>query len=172
MLFRRTSYTVERNLCRNCALSIGRDYQSSTLLQGWWGIISLVVNIGTIINNTTELRRADKMAQPIGVSTSLNAGLPVLRRGKSIMGLIAIASVLAFGINRAMQPDPLPLEVGSCLKNLDNNVEIVSCASPHDGVVVQEVVNDSDCPDRSDGTFELETGGYLCVDEVTADGSN
>ena len=55
MLYRRRIWRVEGTVCRDCGRSVGRDWQSRTLIAGWWGMISLFVNSYYVLANTVEL---------------------------------------------------------------------------------------------------------------------
>ena len=71
MLFVRSLKSNDGTFCRDCAQSLGRERQSLTLLTGWWGYISVIVNWGAVGRNVIGLRRAAKLGEPVGGNPSL-----------------------------------------------------------------------------------------------------
>ena len=63
-LFAARMYTVEFEMCSSCSIALGRSAQNRTLLTGWWGVISILRNIGVVFNNAQALQAALKMPQP------------------------------------------------------------------------------------------------------------
>lgn len=97
---------VKQALCRECARRELRRYTARTLVQGWWGVLSLlVVNPLTILLNVSGMARARLMEAP-HLSTSLfgDAEAPreshddrtgmLLPVGVGLMCLFAVAGVV------------------------------------------------------------------------------
>jgi len=58
-------FQIEPTLCRECAIRTLRSYTLRTLVQGWWGLISLfVANPATILLNLWNLTKAYRMDRP------------------------------------------------------------------------------------------------------------
>ena len=98
-LVQRSVYVVEGNFCKACALSIGRDSQSKTLLTGWWGVISMVTNVGYIWNNSVNLNRANRMNGPVnsGGIWDESDNLSVFRRPVTWVGIGIIVGLILWG---------------------------------------------------------------------------
>jgi hypothetical protein len=65
MLFQMRMIQVEPVLCRECAKSMLLEYTGKTLVQGWWGPISLfVANPATIVMNLLNILKAQRMPRP------------------------------------------------------------------------------------------------------------
>jgi hypothetical protein len=69
-------------LCRDCAIALFREKQDDTLLTGWWGMASLVINTGTIIYNLAQRRFMAKMPAPVRPAgrIPMHIGRPVFLR--------------------------------------------------------------------------------------------
>jgi hypothetical protein len=65
MVTRMKVIQVEPVLCRECATKLLVDFTKRTLVQGWWGPISLfVANPATILLNLLNLVKARRMPPP------------------------------------------------------------------------------------------------------------
>lgn len=124
--------------CPSCAQSIGRRAQSRTLLTGWFGLISAVVNVGTVVKNSSELWRArSRPATPRQPST-LDSGNPVFLR-PGMAGAVAVLALLVWAIFAVATDATTEIDdllVGDCLANpgygLVETVETIDCSQPHD----------------------------------------
>lgn len=110
-LFRREVRHLGGWLCRDCALTAGRDIQSSLLVRGWWGLISFFVTPFYALNNAFALQSAGKMRAPEAGPTSkcppATPGPPVTRRPLPMTVLAAVALlVTVIAVNAVTnQPD-------------------------------------------------------------------
>jgi hypothetical protein len=65
MLYLQRFVRIEPTLCRHCGTRTILRYTGRTLVQGWWGLISmLVANPYTIVMNLVALVQARKLAPP------------------------------------------------------------------------------------------------------------
>lgn len=99
--------------CRDCGLSLVRSAQDLTLLQGWWGAMSALLNVSTVLRNGFELWRLSRLDEPIQHSAvkgplvrPLPTGRPVwLRKGFFLTSVIMVAgTVLAVSQLRVVPP--------------------------------------------------------------------
>lgn len=170
---------VEARLCRDCALTIGREYQSRTLSTGWWGAISFFANIAYIFSNASELNRASRLKWPASVpgyrSRPLDPGNSVFARpiswiGPAIIGIV-LALIVASGANQSQDNSfdgfiPAPrvgFAVGNCVVGF-SSFSAVTCDEPHTGKIVERVSTQFDCPITAE-SFVTVNGGVLCIDE-------
>jgi hypothetical protein len=51
-------------LCRDHAQQLTHEYLQRTLVQGWWGLISVFVNLFVIATDVAALSKAKKMPAP------------------------------------------------------------------------------------------------------------
>lgn len=128
--------------CPSCAQSVGRRAQSRTMLRGWFGLISAVVNVGTIVKNSTGLWRARSLSAGRSATlhnpATLDSGKPVFLR-PGMAGAVAVLAWLAwvtFAIATDATTEIDDLLVGDCLANpgygLVERVETIDCSQPHD----------------------------------------
>ncbi|MGW1867754.1 hypothetical protein ACWCPS_19575 [Streptomyces mauvecolor] len=79
--------------CRTCGLAIYREVTSSTMWQGWWSPLSLVLfTPGTLIINRFTLAHINKLPAPIPgqPGRQLLPGAPVLRRVSSLAAVLPL----------------------------------------------------------------------------------
>ncbi|MGJ5755019.1 hypothetical protein [Streptomyces puniciscabiei] len=88
---------VMRNLwrkgtfCQTCALAVFRKMQSDTMVQGWWGPMSVIITPITLLINLFTLSRIRKLPAPTAAfGPGLDPGLPVLRRPAGMIGLVPL----------------------------------------------------------------------------------
>ncbi|MEV6835267.1 hypothetical protein AB0N17_12235 [Streptomyces sp. NPDC051133] len=81
-------------LCRTCGLAIFRKMQADTLLQGWWGAMSVVITPITLLINLGALSRIRKLPAPVTAARRppLDPGRPVFKRPAGLFGLLPIAA--------------------------------------------------------------------------------
>lgn len=63
----RETVTVERLLCRDHGRELTASFLRKTLLQGWWGLTSLFINVFVVVSDLVVLRRYGRLAAPSGV---------------------------------------------------------------------------------------------------------
>jgi len=132
-------------VCRDCGLALARQYQSHTLLAGWWGFFSFFLNPFTIFKNLTAFRRLRPLTTPQGapLAPPMNPGRPVWLRPGFLVA-IGLAVLLGLVIREGItHTDVNQLSVGECINVPDsasfNSVESLDCTSPHDAQVVGKV---------------------------------
>ncbi|MER6731289.1 hypothetical protein [Streptomyces puniciscabiei] len=88
---------VMRNLwrkgtfCQTCALAVFRKMQSDTMVQGWWGPMSMIITPITLLINLFTLSKIRKLPAPTAAfGPGLDPGLPVLRRPAGMIGLVPL----------------------------------------------------------------------------------
>ena len=65
MLYLQKFVKIEPTLCRECGTRTVMRYTGRTLVQGWWGLISLVIaNPFTIVMNLVALVQARRLPPP------------------------------------------------------------------------------------------------------------
>lgn len=101
---------AEGRFCRDCGLALFRSTQNLTLMTGWWGVISFVVNFGSIIGNLGAWWKFRSLAGPhrdLGVEASvdepLQPGSPLYRRA-GIWVAAVVLSVVALVITGETSP--------------------------------------------------------------------
>jgi hypothetical protein len=57
-------YKVEADLCRDHALSVSRSFLLRTLVQGWWGYLSIFINSYVVGLDLFQVARAIFMRKP------------------------------------------------------------------------------------------------------------
>lgn len=137
MFFRWKMSTVRGRYCGTCAQSLGRSVQAKTMVFGWLGLISAVVNLGVIPINSVGLLKAGRLPATAN-EASLDPGRPIFLRAGGAVGLIVIAVAAVFGIGALLDSsEPVDsLAVGDCLTDPGlgdfDRVETTSCGEPHD----------------------------------------
>lgn len=95
---------VMRNLwrkgtfCQTCALAVFRKMQSDTMVQGWWGPMSVIITPITLLINLFALSKIRKIPPPVAaMGPGLDPGKPVLSRPAGLFGLLPLSGfVLVF----------------------------------------------------------------------------
>lgn len=142
MVFRYKSEEFRGVWCPSCAQAIGRRAQSRTLLTGWFGLISAVMNVGAVAKNSSELWRARSLSAspstPTGNAATLPSGRPVFLRA-GMAGAIVVLGLLSWTIATVATDATTEVDrllVGDCLDDpgfgLVETVETVDCSKPHD----------------------------------------
>jgi hypothetical protein len=181
-LIRATVYTSQLELCRGCALALGRARQNRTLIAGWWGVLSFFRNLGIVWTNTIQLRRAARLTSPTRspeVVTPLATPLP---QGRSVFGrfgfwftMVVVAIIATAIAGSASQPESvgsnLPVgsnpsvgwATGNCIAG-SGPVYPVSCSAPHVGQIVARVTDRSLCSVQAESYVE-DAPWVWCIDE-------
>lgn len=78
--------------CRTCGLALFRKMQSDTMVQGWWGMASILITPLTLLINLFTLSRIRALPTPSGpvLRPSLDPGRPVLARPAGLVGLVPL----------------------------------------------------------------------------------
>jgi len=110
MLVMRQTAHVSGYLCRRCATAYFKEYTLTTLLAGWWGMISFFVTPCYLINNLWELRKAQRLPVPpvLPVSPEMPVNIPFgersqpidagSRKSKLINGAVIFSVVVGVGL--------------------------------------------------------------------------
>jgi hypothetical protein len=188
LIFMRRVGKFEARLCKNCALALGREYQSKTITTGWWGTISFFANFAYIAQNAGELMKAKRLKDPespVGFRTSpLDPGLNIAQRPVTWLGPIVIAVVFGIaavngggsessGNSSTYKPStytPTPTspvaydwDVGNCV-SFGSMVYPVSCSSVHSGKIVATSYSSQSCPLATE-SYVVYNGRTYCIDE-------
>ena len=166
MLITRRVSNVEARLCKFCAQSIGRRYQSLTLVQGWWGLIAFLSNIFYILANALALNKVRRLPNPVAplgfVTSPSDPGRAVMKRPLSWVAPILFAAVLAIGASTDPAP-PQTFSVGECVSIDQGNVSPISCSTPHLGFITEATSNYQACPAGTDNAVRT-LGVTYCID--------
>jgi len=111
LLFARRQVEVKGNLCRRCIGKFFRSFTLTTLILGWWGLISFCVTPFILLNNVVRYLLALRLSEP-GIaalntmSASIDSKPPSVGSGsftfKFIYGIIICATVLYFVASRSV----------------------------------------------------------------------
>ena len=90
---------VMRNLrrqgvfCRNCGLAVFRQMQANTMAAGWWGPLSVIITVITLLMNLGA--RSAMLSLPEATTPGwrppLDPGKPVTKRPAGMFGMIPLA---------------------------------------------------------------------------------
>lgn len=72
----REKRVMEATLCRSCGRAMVAAVTNRTMLTGWWGVISFLVNWGAIWNNWRAWRRVSALAAPNPTSDRVLVPMP------------------------------------------------------------------------------------------------
>ncbi|MYX28252.1 hypothetical protein GTY75_16645 [Streptomyces sp. SID8381] len=172
-------------LCRTCALATFRDMQAATLVQGWWGPLSVVITPITLLINLGALSTIRRLPEPVapGPRPPLDPGKPVFKRPEGILALVplglfalavlAVPVLLVVGLlagpsdggdGGGADSATTPLTAGSCARNdadwPDQKLRPVDCGSPDAGLRVLAPQNGTCAP-----------GDFIAYPEYSADGA-
>lgn len=165
MVFMRRHITTTGDFCRACGLSLGRKVQGKTLLTGWTGMLSFIMNIGGVSQNGKHLSTLAKLREPVGGDPSrrLASGSPMFKRPLTYVPIAGLALIIGLGISAANKPN-YEASVGSCihLNTKTERVETVDCGETHEAKVTAIVDTKTECPGRA-AALELTTGKFACA---------
>jgi hypothetical protein len=170
-------YVSSAELCRQCALAMGRGHQNRTLYAGWWGVAALFTNFGVVARNARQLQRARQLAPPqpqLDVIAPLPYPAPhskgTFRRGGVWFATLLLAGlcvvVFLVGQNASTRPEAVPdaWSASSCVLGTERPTPI-DCGKPHDAKVVGRVFNPADCPASADGYITRARDAFVyCID--------
>ncbi|MFE0461569.1 hypothetical protein ACFW1A_20195 [Kitasatospora sp. NPDC058965] len=158
--------------CRDCGIATHRAMTANSLLQGWWGLLSSVINPITMLRNLPQRAKINKLPPPMpgGPTTPMNPGRPLFRRPAALGLLIP---VLAIGlIVYSVQGSPDYANVGDCVQNKsgavvagveDKNpdVQVISCSDPGAEARVVGKVDGGGSPKEACSKFDDADGYYV-----------
>jgi len=157
--------TFEARLCRNCGLAIGREFQSRTILTGWWGLFAIFRNIGAIFSNSASLHEASSLDQPSNRPSfveSLPIGKPIFGRPRTWVGIGLVALIAGFAINESNSSSD-SFRVGGCVSGY-SMVTPISCSKTHTGKITSQRTSPNDCPTTAE-SYVVYSGATYCIDE-------
>lgn len=158
--------------CRDCGLATYREMTSRSLVQGWWGWLSMFINPITMLVNLAPRRTVAALPPPVPGSPRppLDPGRPMLRRPAMLMLLLPLVGIVAVVVACVVgaKSDPEYASVGDCVydsngsswKYADDNHPDVSKVSCSDSRAQAEVVG------KVNGTTD---GKSACAVYPTAD---
>lgn len=183
---RRAKRTVRA--CRDCGRHVGRTMQNLTLWQGWWGLISLFTNVGTVIGNATHLRRFHRLEAPRAgedrierpLLTPMDPGRTIFLRS-GMVGIVVAAVAASFvitsdfhltggGANRPASA--FNYQVGDCvLQTSSQHIDgTTSCTSADSGGVILAIVPTlAQCPEATQtyftesAVYDTHKGWFVCL---------
>ncbi|MGV9677594.1 LppU/SCO3897 family protein [Nocardia sp. NPDC003482] len=87
--------TARGPFCRDCGLATFRRMTGDSLWQGWWGLLSFVINPITMLSNLPARSKVAALPPPIPGSPyqPMNPGAPLTRRPQMIGLLVPLALV-------------------------------------------------------------------------------
>ena len=175
--------SVEGPFCRDCGLAVFRHLTAKTLLQGWWGFLSLFASVVAVLDNLVVRRRFARLAAPARhpdapalTTRPLRPGRPLTRRPSTLLAAVPIALLVAVLVAvagaRGHDRDDY---VGRCVRvgaagpaSSPEGVRFVDCAGSHDGRIVAEMYDAPDttsCPSSTDATVRGRADSLLlCID--------
>jgi len=170
-------YLSSVELCRQCALVMGRGHQNRTLYTGWWGVAALFTNFGVVARNARQLRRARQLPLPQqqpDVMGPLEYPAPhskgMFRRGGVWFATVLLVglcvAVLLIGQNASTRPAAVPgaWDASSCVRGTERPIPI-DCSQPHDAMIVGLVFNSAGCPASADGYITRPRDAFIyCID--------
>jgi len=170
VLYRQIRY--RGTFCRDCGRSVFRTVMNRTLLVGWWGLISLFLNIYAILVNLVGWARLRGLAEPVRMSgkTPLDPGRPVFLRPGFWVTAAAVAIIVGVAATQSARNDIRTFSaadrhlIGTCLENVGGTgVQGADCAGPHSGKIVSLSHDREGCP-VDHVSISLDDGAYACSD--------
>jgi hypothetical protein len=133
--------------CRICGLAVFREMQANTMLQGWWGPLSVLITAAVLLMNLGARSALLALPEPTawGGRPPLDPGKPVMKRPAGIIALVPLTALgllvvsapvlmiigLLSGGSEDSKPDPLT--VGTCVTDEgsgnDQDLKTVPCGS-------------------------------------------
>lgn len=166
--------TVHRSLCKYCAQSVGRRFQTKTVLTGWWGLLSAITNTWYVIENAIHLARAARLSAPVrAIELEIlgpQPGRPIFKRWRfwiAPIGVLAVAIGAISDSSDSNQPKQLvpTWSPGYCIQKSDDGYVPVECSKRHEFIIVGTGGTPTDC-NASTTPVHLDprNGGYwICV---------
>jgi hypothetical protein len=174
--------SVEGPICRDCGLALFRHMTARTLLQGWWGLLSVFASVVAVLGNLVIRRRYARLAAPARHPDApapntrpLRTGTPLTRRPATLTAAVPIVLVVGVLVavmgSRGGHRDDA---VGRCVRVAApgaagaGEIRFVDCSRSHDGRVVAERYDASGpttCPSSTDTTVRRPDDELLlCID--------
>lgn len=169
---------IDGPFCRTCGTAVFRELTNRTLITGWWGVVSFILNVATIVRNIAAYRSVRRLGRPQPnpghvlslLPLPLDPGLPLHKRAGVWVGALVtgVLFALAWTDDGGRTPSGggptsarrLP-SVGSCV-DLSNG-RAVPCDGTYDGYVVAVTDSRSACPYATDYSAERVDGRIVCI---------
>ncbi|GAA4857907.1 LppU/SCO3897 family protein [Kitasatospora terrestris] len=157
--------------CRTCGIAAHRDMTAKSLLQGWWGIGSAIINPITMLINLPQRAKINKLPEPApgAPGMPMNPGKPLLQRPAALgflLPIIALVLIIVAAVNAPTTPRSAA--VGDCVHN--RHVAASDSGDDHPDVVVlpcSDPKAEARIVGKVDGTANAETA---CKKFADADG--
>jgi len=181
IIFRRRMHLTGQ-FCRECGITMFRMVQNRTLLQGWWGVFSFFANFGSVISNTVARFKLNSLPDPIPSQKQYAVPLPFpaprgrnifLRSGIWVTAGAVLLVLFLLGVPHSSNQSSTsgdPFAKGSCVTTKNNHLTgVVSCNTPHNGVVIGTTTNPSYCPTATwfyitEGSTDPNPGRVVCYE--------
>lgn len=124
---------IRGTFCRSCGLAAHRKMTGDSLVQGWWGAPSMVINPITMLLNLPQWAKVKRLGEPVPGAPRRPAdpGRPLFLRPVALGLLIPFAIVA--GLWYFLHDDPEFAAVGDCVHAdgdaLFPDVSVVDCGS-------------------------------------------
>ncbi|MCL1871863.1 MAG: hypothetical protein FWF90_15815 [Promicromonosporaceae bacterium] len=165
--------------CRRCGIATVRDMTAKSLVQGWWGYASSVINPITMLLNVGPMLKFKRLPEPeAGYREPLHLGKPLFRRPE-ILGLLVPVAVVALIVAAVVSSTDHRAVAGACIVNRGTDdapqIAVVDCGGDEAAyrIVgrVDGVADDSQCDQFRDAvatyTQEADSATYtLCLAPV------
>ncbi|GAA0586848.1 hypothetical protein GCM10009534_21350 [Kribbella sandramycini] len=119
--------------CKTCGTASVRNMTANSLVQGWWGFASMIINPVTMIANLITFQKFKRLPDPQpGPGRPMELGKPLIQRPQIFMALIPIAIIAAIVIGNLTTTSTSEAVVGQCVQNkgtdADPEVKVLDCS--------------------------------------------
>ncbi|TWD84177.1 hypothetical protein FB561_5352 [Kribbella amoyensis] len=142
---------LEGPYCKTCGTAAVRDMTSKSMVAGWWGIGSLIVNPITMLMNLGPANKFKNLPEPApgAPGRPMDPGKPLFKRPQVIGLVVPLAVILLIVIgNISNLSSPSSASVGDCIHNAGSvskpDVKVVDCTSSDADYKVLGKVSTSD----------------------------
>jgi hypothetical protein len=127
---------LEGPFCRTCGIATYRSMTAKSLIQGWWGVGSSIINPITMLINIPTRLKFKQLPEPMpgAPGQPMDPGKPLYQRAAAVgfLGFLVPLAVIVLLIV-GNQSSPTSAGVGDCIHNAgtasDPNVKVVGCTS-------------------------------------------
>ena len=162
-------HTVQGPVCAGCAEAAYAILQQRTLVQGWWGPLSLILTLWNSVANVVNIR-AHRAAAPYVLAGPQSIPRPQVHvRDSASPWVASIAAMAVLGLIIAIVLSPgssAPRDVqtsmvDSCWSETSpNSLDEVACSSGDADYRVSNIVGD---PSQCEDAYMDAPGGYACL---------
>ncbi|MER8183286.1 hypothetical protein [Kitasatospora sp. NPDC094015] len=140
--------------CRTCGIAAHRNMTAKSLVEGWWGIASFVINPLTMLVNLPQRWKISRLAPPVpgAPGRPMDPGKPLYRR-IAVLGFLVpllVVGAIAFMAGR----DADFADTGDCLHNSGTraapDVTVVDCGDPDADYRLLGKISDTTDPQACD----------------------